>query len=283
MLIWAAAFPVIKIGVDAIGVFEVALWRHVAASILLIAYLIISRVGWRIERRDRGMFAAVAFSMVPLYHLGLNYGETQISAGAASLIVAMAPLMVALVAPFVLKEPFTVLRTIGILLALGGVGFVIVSENGGFDMRHVVGALATFLAPLTAAFNTLASKRLLARYGAFPYTAYVLIIGTAMLIPIALVIHPVRLFTSGSAGVLTVLYLGVVSNFVAYMLWFWALKQKQASQAVVYLYFIPLFANLISIGFLGQRLTWMLVAGGTLILAGVVMANRPSPVAVPED
>ncbi|MGH8103675.1 MAG: DMT family transporter, partial [bacterium] len=164
--IWAAAFPAIKIGVESIGVFEVALWRHVAACSLLVVYLLITKTPWRIERQDWWTFAIVSFSMVPLYHLGLNYGETRISAGAASLIVSMAPLLVAVIAPFALKERFTLNRGLGIFLAFGGVGFVIVSESSGFEVKHLLGFIATFAAPLSAAYNTLASKRLLARYGA---------------------------------------------------------------------------------------------------------------------
>ena len=65
------------------------------------------------------------------------------------------------------------------------------------------------------------------------------------------------------------LYMAVFSSAVAYLLYFWLLQYLEASQLSAFLYLLPVLATILGIVWLGERGSFMQVAGGVLALGGV--------------
>jgi len=64
---------------------------------------------------------------------------------------------------------------------------------------------------------------------------------------------------------------------VGYLLWNRGVRQIGASRAALLTTLTPLVATLIAIAVLGERPGWMHLAGGAMIIAGVLVSRRPAP------
>src|SRR5919106_2610273 len=129
-LLWGLAFVGIKEVVHEISPSTLTILRFAIADVCLILVMAFARsTRPRFERRDWWRVAVLAITGVPMYHLALNWGEERTSASVASLIVATAPVMVALLSASILRERTPARRWLGIALAFGGVA-VLAFWNG---------------------------------------------------------------------------------------------------------------------------------------------------------
>ena len=216
-----------------------------------------------------GLFGVIA------YHLGLNYGEQYITAGAASLIIATIPVFILIFAAIILKDKITILKLSGILLALIGVIIISVwgTENTVIGIQHIYAALAVLFAAIMAALYTIYGKKLLTRYSGFSLTAYALLLGSIGLVPLI----STSLFKEVSAMTINawvaVIFLGVFSTVIGYAIWYIALEIKTASELGIYLYLIPVFSTTMSFFLLKDEITYWFILGGILVIIGLIIVN----------
>ncbi|MHB1345428.1 MAG: DMT family transporter, partial [Thermoleophilia bacterium] len=214
---------------------------------------------------------------VTVYHLGLNYGEVTVSAGAASLMIAVVPMFTALLAIVFLKERLRVLGWIGILVSFFGVALVALGEGEGlsFDPRAVL----VLLAAVSGAHYFVLQKPLLRVYGALRLTTFAIWAGTLPL----LVFLPGMfrsLGTASAAATISVAYLGVFPAAIAYVTWNYALARSPASLVASFLYLPPVFTILIAWVWIGELPTALTLFGGAVAVLGVFIVNtRGRPVA----
>jgi drug/metabolite transporter (DMT)-like permease len=60
----------------------------------------------------------------------------------------------------------------------------------------------------------------------------------------------------------------------AYVIWLNAIQYLGAARVQSFNYLVPLFAVMSAVVLLGERITWGLIVGGVLIVAGVIAINR---------
>src|SRR5918999_64760 len=119
---WGLAFVAIRVLVD----------HASAVTITLIRFLI----------AGAALAGVMALVSVITYHLALNFGEHYVSAGVASLIVAAAPVMTAVLSARVLHEHIPPAKALGIAAALAGVAVLVVGgADGDLRIENVGGAL----------------------------------------------------------------------------------------------------------------------------------------------
>src|SRR5690554_2750340 len=104
MILWGTAFPMIKIALTDLSPPHLTLLRHLVASAAFVPLLLAFRARLAPKRADVPFFMLLGVVGYTVYHLALNFGQTQVSAGAASLIIATAPAITALLAVFMLGE-----------------------------------------------------------------------------------------------------------------------------------------------------------------------------------
>ena len=104
---WASAFPAIRAGLAAFGPLELGAVRFAIAAIPAAIYLAATRPKLP-GRGDLWRFGVGGFGFVALYTALLNYGELTVSAGAASFIINVSPILTALFATAELGERFSV-------------------------------------------------------------------------------------------------------------------------------------------------------------------------------
>ncbi len=228
----------------------------------------------------------MGFSGVAAYHLSLNFGERFVSAEVASLIVMSMPVMVAVMARFVLDEDASGATFAGIGLALAGVVVLVLwgTPGANVSIRNAGGAAVTALAPLSWAIYTVTSKPMVSRYDPLYLSTVALGLGTAMLVPFAIVptVRDVGHLTLADWGWLA--FLGFGCSAFAYVVWFHALERLEASRVAAWVYLVPLTALLWGGVILHERVSRFVVLGGAMVLGGVYLiqrvARRPAPALV---
>ena len=210
-----------------------------------------------------------------VYHFGLNYGEQLVSPGAASLIIATIPIQILIFAAIFLKEKLSKIKLLGIIIAL--IGVIVISiwgkEGETLDIEYIYAALAVFIAALMGAFYTIAGKKLLHRYSAFSLTAYAMLLGSIGLIPLLNGSIVGEINDMSVASLYSIIFLGVFSTVIGYMLWYVALKIKDASEISVYLYCIPIVTILVDLLIFKELISSLFILGGILIISGLLITN----------
>ncbi len=267
ILFWGLAFTAIKYAVRALTPYELAFLRFLVADALFAATILYGR--YRIDRRDLPWVVLIGVFGVAVYHISLNAGEIYIPSGVASLIIAMAPVFVLVLSAAFLGERITAAKVFGILVALLGVYLLSHPESGG----DVLGILLTLIATISAGIYTVGGKVLMKRYSPQVLTAYAMVLGSIPLLPF-LPSSLERMMEVDILTVLSVLFLGIFSTYFAYQGWYYFLNREEASKASVFLQAIPVVSILAGYFLLGEEITLMTVAGGLLIILGILVVVR---------
>src|SRR3989475_951435 len=281
-LFWALAFVAIKQALVYLPWIPLPSLRFAVADVLLVGYLVAPRqVRHPPARQDLPMLVLLAFFGFTGYHLFLNLGETDpnVSAGTAALIIASAPAFIAIFAIPLLKERIGRWQSAGIALAFAGLAVMIffVRPESQFTFRASEGALTVVPPAIFSALYAVLGKSYLRRYPPFTFVAWTLLIGTVLLVPLLVVTGRsvlADLQTMGLAGWIPVLYLGVFPTFIGYGIWFRALERIPAASAGAYIYASTLVAVFGGIVILRESLTVGAIAGGAMVIAGVVLAQQ---------
>ncbi len=274
---WSLAFPLIKIALRDLSWVNLTVLRFVVACTALLILLVVQRRRFPLPRWRElpGLFLLGFFGIV-VYHLGLNYGEQYVSPGAASLIVATIPVFVVMLAAVWLDEGVNGRKVLGVGLSLSGVVVLSLWGTGttSIAVDYVLGALAVLVAAVMGALYIVAGKRMLRRYSPLSLTVYAMLLGSLGLLPAVdgSLVRQVQHLSLQTA--VAVLFLGLFSTIVSYLLWYMALQRQSASSLSVYLYVVPVIATLLSWMLFDDMITPTYLLGGIMVIAGVAIVNR---------
>jgi drug/metabolite transporter (DMT)-like permease len=269
VVLWASAFPAIRIASPALGVFGLSLVRIgvAAVALLVLAPFLAVRLP---ARKDVPLILLCAFLGMPAYQLLLNWGELAVPAGTSSIIVAAAPLVSVSVATIALGERLTPLRIVGSVVALGGVAIVCLARSGvslSTSVWIVVGAMVVqgLYHPLT--------RPLLKKYSGVEVATYGMVLGAVMLLP-TLPIDWDLLGTATPPAWLSAVYLGLLPSALGFVLWGYAVGRLPVATSTSLLYLVPPVAVGIAFVWLGELPYWSELFGGVVVILGVLTVGR---------
>lgn len=275
-LIWGTSFLFTRLLLYSITPTGIALIRFAIASIILLAYIKISRKqSINIFGKDVVRLILLGACGVTIYYYGENTSLLTITTSSASLIVSLAPAVTTILSVLFLKEKASWTSIFGIFIGFLGAILVItnghnVSGVGAFRSGYLYALLAT----VSFSVYTILGRQALSNRSTTVVTAITFIYGSILLIPFTLrnIWLPGRPEVTPQIGI-EIIYLAIVCSIGGYFLWNWGLKTVEAGKASVYLNIVPLTAIILGVIFLREPLTIFTVIGGIFILSGVYLAS----------
>jgi drug/metabolite transporter (DMT)-like permease len=269
LLTWSSAYAAIAYALASFTPGEVAFSRLAIGSLCFAALLAIRRAPLP-ARRDWPQLALLGVIGLSVYHLCLNYAETRIASGTASILIALVPAATAAVSAIWLRERLSARALTGLGVALVGVLLVVLAS--GKEVKFQPMAALVLLSVLASAIFFVGQKPLFARNGLLGVTAFTFFAGTLGALPFAGGLGS-AIHLAPWSHVAALVYLGIAPTFVGYLAWNAALHRASASQLSSFIYFSPPIAVLIGWLWLGEHPGWLTLVGGVIIVAGVALAN----------
>lgn len=233
--------------------------------------------GKRVEK------AAIKRNLLPLLISGTAIGINWIllfeayrytTVAAATLCYYMAPVLVIVCSPFVLKERLTVRKVICVAGALAGMllvsGIFQGNASGGMSAKGIACGLGA------AAFyaTVMLANKFFKRISAYDSTILQLGIAALVVLPYALVVDGTGAFSSLSLPQgLLLLVVGTIHTGGAYWLYFGSMQQLSSQTVAVYSYIDPAFAVVLSIVLLREETGLSGILGAVLILGSTLLSE----------
>jgi len=200
-----------------------------------------------------------------------------VPASRGALIMALNPAATMIGAALFLREPITIAKIVGTLLALTGVA---VELGGGNPLALVSGEigegeLALFGCVVGWAAYTLIAKNVTG-LSALAVTTYAALIGMLMLAALVVTRRDPLVPHASLRVWLALVYMGVLGTALAFVWFLEGVKTLGPARAAIFVNLVPVAAITLGLLLLGERLTVAMLVGAALVVAGVWIINRPA-------
>jgi drug/metabolite transporter (DMT)-like permease len=213
----------------------------------------------------------VGVAWFAVYSVALNAGEQHVDAGTAAMLIQFAPILIGVLAGFLLGEGFPRMLVIGGLVAFAGTLIIGIATSTG--RADLAGALLVLLSATVYSIAMVAQKVVLRRIPALQVTWLACLIGTVACLPFAGELFG-DLNGVPTLTIIGVIYLGLVPTAIAFSTWAYALKYSTAGRLGVTTFAVPPITILLGWLFLGEVPPLLAIVGGALSLVGVAIARR---------
>jgi drug/metabolite transporter (DMT)-like permease len=281
VLLWASAFVAIRSAGGHFAPGALAFGRLLVASIALVVLWLVSdrklppRAAWP------GILGS-GLLWFGLYMVTLNWGERDVDAGTAAMLVNVGPILIALLGGWLLHEGFPSRLAAGVAVSFAGVVVVGVSESAG-GRSSVIGVVLCLVAAVCYAIGVVCQKVALRHASSVQVTTFGCVVGAIATLPFAGQFAS-QLGTAPASATLNVIYLGLFPTTLGFTTWAYALARTTSGKMGATTYAVPTLVIIMSWLILGQVPKWLAIVGGVACLAGVAVSrSRSRPARVPAE
>jgi drug/metabolite transporter (DMT)-like permease len=277
VIFWGFSFVATKIALESIPVFTLIFIRFFLSSIFF-GLLILKNGFPRFSSEGRRLVFLTAIFEPVLYFIFETNGLQYTSAPKASLIIATIPLLVLVLASFVLKERSKRAGFFGIFISLFGIWFLITgARDFSWDFHgSLIGDLLIFGAVFSAAIYIICARYLGKKYSSLEITTMQTLYGTIFFaVPFFWEFPEVQWSLMSGRSIMALGYLTIFATIAAYLFYNHALTKIPAARAAVFINGIPLVTIAGAWFFLEETLTILQAGGGFLVLAAIFITSFP--------
>jgi drug/metabolite transporter (DMT)-like permease len=274
-VIWGIPYLLIKVAVEDISPALLVLARTGIAALLLLPIAVARR---ELRPLLGHWLPLLAFAVIEIAipWLLLGSAETQISSSLTGLLIAAVPLVATVIAITTGgRDRLSPQTGLGLLLGMAGVASIVGVNLEGASLRPIaeVGLVAVCYAVGPAIL-----QRWLSDLPALGVIAVSLAVTALIYLPIGLARLPGE--TPSPQAIASVLGLAIVCTAIAFLLFFALIAEIGPVRATVITYVNPAVAAILGVAILDEEFTIGMGIGFALVLAGSVLATRPSVVRV---
>ncbi|WP_265111499.1 DMT family transporter [Halosolutus halophilus] len=280
-VLWGLSFPAIAVGLEYLPPLLFAAMRYDVAAILLLGYAAI-RVGDWVPQGRHNVAAIVGGGLFLIGGNGLLFvGQQTVPSGVAAIIQALVPIFTALWALFLLDERLSAIGAVGVAIGFLGIGLVVQPDPNDLLAGDTAARLLIVLQVASVALGGVLIQRAGPTIPRVPLTGWSMVVG-------ALVLHTVSMglgeVPAGGATAPTaigmVLYLGIFSTAIAFLIYFTILEEHGAFEAALVAYLVPVVATIVGVLVLDETITTLTIGGFGLVALGFALLKRQAIVHV---
>lgn len=274
VLLWGASFSTMRIALVDLHPMSVMWLRMIIAlACILPLYRTVSLSAYR-KGDWKLLLAAVIFQ--PCLYFWLESAALSLTSSAqAGIISASVPLLVAVAAWMILKEPLSTRVVAGLLLSVAGVAVLTLAGQATESAPSpLLGNSMEFLAMVCAAANMIIIRILGRRYDAWTLTVMQVVTGCLFFSPGIAHLMDVPAGTFELDLILILVFLGAGVTLGAFSLYNWAITRMPASTASAHINLIPLVAVGCGFAFLGETMNLVQMAAACVVLFSVLMTQK---------
>jgi drug/metabolite transporter (DMT)-like permease len=283
MFLWGLAWPVGRLLAANLPPISIAVLRYAIVVPVLFAILWLKRTRLSIRREWIVDLVAMGLLSTTLYQAFFLFAVKYAAASDDSLVIGVGPVLIAILASFVLNELLTRTKVLGLLSGLGGIAVIsLLSPNTNVPNR-LLGVTLVFGGAAAYALYTVLLRRFVSANrvshaemapSSLSILAWISLFGWIFLIPFSLLESPWT-YTWTTTSWFGILYLALLSTVVGYFFYVEGVSKIGASRAAIFSNLVPVFGVISSILLLGENASLWHGVSFLLILAGVVLVNRP--------
>ena len=269
-LIWGSTYLGIKYAGETIPPMFAAGTRFVAAGLLMAAFTA-QRRGVRALRVRRIELASAALVglLLPGANAILFIAERHVATGLSALIIGAVPLWIVLMRVATRDRP-PMVAVAGVVVGFGGLA-LLVRPTGGTPLWSLLLVVCSSVMWATGSFL---SGRLPLPRDSFAATAYEMLAGGVVLLPIGLATTSPHFSAFSSRSIGGWFYLVTFGSLVGYTAYVWLLDNAPIGRVATYAYVNPVVAIALGAIVLHEKLTWTIGIGALLVLACVALVVR---------
>ncbi len=220
---------------------------------------------------------AMAFSGVWAYNLFFFYGLQHVSAGRGALVVALSPVVVAVLAWWGFGEAHRWMQSLGAALAFLGCLTVIGHGDPLAPLAGEIGWGDVLILGCVAAWSayTFFGKRATQNFSALAATFWAALLGGILLMVTALAQGAFASIASWPPEVWgAIAFFGIFGTALGFTWYAEAVRVIGAARAALWINFVPVVAVLAGWWWLDEAQPWGVLLGGALVLTGVILTTR---------
>ena len=272
-LIWASAFFNIKIATYSFGPITIAFLRVFfgAMPVLLLCYY--KDIKLEAFSKDWYWFALIGFINLVAPFFLIAYGIKSVQSNLAAILMSTTPLSSTVLGHFYTKnEKFNFIKTFGILIGFSGILYLF-SDNLLIDENNFISAILILLGSTCYVVGGVLTLKISKKKNE-NVTGSILIWATIILIPLVSIIEQPWKVTPRLDSTISVIYLGLVSTGLAWLLRFRILVKNGLIFQSQVSYLIPIFGTILSYIFLKELITTKVLISLIAVSVGIYFVRK---------
>lgn len=275
---WALNWIVGRLLRDDVPASSLAFWRWLTASVLLLPFAWPHLVrGWPEMRRSWVVMIAFGVLGTTFISVASYTGLKYTTAVSGSILNSFTPIFIIAISWAFLGQRLRASQWAGVAISLIGV-LSIVAQGDPMIILTLslnVGDLWIMASMLLWALYTICLRWRPPNLHPLGLLGAISIIGVAAMLPLylwSIVFGPQVKWSPGA--VIAIAYLGIFPSALAYIFWNNAVSRVGPNKAGMFMHLVPLFASLLAIVILGEKMHLYHIAGMTMILTGIWLVSR---------
>jgi drug/metabolite transporter (DMT)-like permease len=281
---WGSTYIGIRIAVEKIPAALLGGTRFLVAGMLMLAYCWLTGRTIKITRREAAWLFTIGVLLLSGGNVLLSYSEIYVASGLAALIVAVVPIMVALIEGFVLRGDRLGARGwFGLVLGIGGLAVLLwpqlkpaLSLSGAASRNISMELIASgvlLIGCLSWSIGTVISRRSQVSVGPFVATGWEMAFAGLVNAVIALSLGDHQRVEWTARGISAVIYLIIFGSWVGFTAYIWLLEHVPAPKVATYAYVNPVIAVFLGWLILNERIDGYILMGTIVIVAAVALVT----------
>ena len=272
-LIWSSAFSNIKIATESFGPITIAFLRVFLASIPLIILCNIKNIKIEVFSKDWYWFALIGFVNLVIPFFFISYGIKAVQSNLAAILMSSTPLTSTILGHYFTKnEKFNLIKTIGVLIGFSGIVYLF-SDNILINENNFYSALLILLGATGYVVGGVLTLKISNKRNE-NVTTSICIWASIILLPLTMIFEQPWNSTPNTLSIISVVYLGLVSTGLAWLLRFSILKKNGLIFQSQVSFLIPIFGIILGYIFLKELITPKIIVSVILVLIGIFLAKK---------